>query len=87
MLTKKNDFYKDLNLSGDLTDIEIDFDGDCEGLEDFLKKEKQEDSELQDTNQAEQKDYYNLFCLTISMISATYSPMIGIFKRTKRCKK
>lgn len=56
MLTKKNDFYKDLNLSGDLTDIEIDFDGDCEGLEDFLKKEKQEDSELQDTNQAEQKD-------------------------------
>ena len=56
MLTKKNDFYKDINLSGDLTDIEIDFDGDCEGLEDFLKKEKQEDSELQDTNQAEQKD-------------------------------
>ena len=28
MLTKKNDFYKDLNLSSDLTDIEIDFDGD-----------------------------------------------------------
>ena len=39
MLTKKDDFYKDLNLSGNLNDIEIDLDGDCENLEDFLKKD------------------------------------------------
>ena len=41
MLTKKDDFYKDLNLSGNLNDIEIDLDGDCEDLEDFLKQMKQ----------------------------------------------
>ncbi len=43
MLTKKDDFYKDLNLSGNLNDIEIDLDGDCEDLEDFLKKDINED--------------------------------------------
>lgn len=43
MLTKKDDFYKDLNLSGNLNDIEIDLDGDCEDLEDFLKKDSNED--------------------------------------------
>ena len=48
MLTKKDDFYKDLNLSGNLNDIEIDLDGDCEDLEDFLKKDNSED----------EKEYY-----------------------------
>ena len=43
MLTKKDDFYKDLNLSGNLNDIEIYLDGDCEDLEDFLKKDINED--------------------------------------------
>ena len=43
MIIKKDDFYKDLNLSGNLNDIEIDLDGDCEDLEDFLKKDNSED--------------------------------------------
>lgn len=45
MLTKKDDFYKDLNLSGNLNDIEIDLDGDCEDLEDFLKKDIEDEDE------------------------------------------
>lgn len=45
MLTKKDDFYKDLNLSGNLNDIEIDLDGDCENLEDFLKKDNTEENQ------------------------------------------
>ena len=44
VLTKKDDFYKDLNLSGNLNDIEIDLDGDCEDLEDFLKKDIEDEN-------------------------------------------
>lgn len=41
MLMKKNDNYKDLDLSDTLkeADIEIDIDGISEDLEEFLKKE------------------------------------------------
>ena len=44
MLTKKNDNYKDLELSKNLKDagLEIDIDGISEDLEEFLKNDPKE---------------------------------------------
>lgn len=45
MLTKKNDNYKDLELSDTLRDagLEIDMDGESEDLEEFLREDKKEE--------------------------------------------
>lgn len=47
MLTKKNDNYKNLELSKNLKEagLEIDIDGISEDIEEFLKKDKQDKKE------------------------------------------
>ena len=49
MLTKKNDNYKDLELSRTLQEagLEIDIDGICEDLENFLKDEHKKENSKQ----------------------------------------
>ena len=55
MLTKKNDNYKNLELSKNLKNagLEIDLDGISEDLESFLRKDK---TDKEEKNNEEKKD-------------------------------
>lgn len=50
MLTKKNDNYKNLELSDTLKEagLEIDIDGISEDIEEFLRKDKKEENDEND---------------------------------------
>ncbi len=57
MLTKKNDNYKDLELSRNLKEagLEIDLDGISEDIETFLKKDKDDKKSKKEKDKKEEK--------------------------------